>query len=75
MNVVLEFGQFKGHDLSDMEVPDSYIKWLASRGAYTLPGNRFETTWVVPIVVSINARREMERRGWKHNGDRWEKDE
>uniref|UniRef100_A0A6H1ZUX4 Uncharacterized protein n=1 Tax=viral metagenome TaxID=1070528 RepID=A0A6H1ZUX4_9ZZZZ len=71
----LDFGIYHGKELSDPSIPDDYVCWLSERGSYTLPGNRFETTWHVPIVVSINARREMEKRGWKHNGDRWKKDE
>jgi hypothetical protein len=73
--MILEFGQFKGHDLSDRAIPDDYMRWLADRGTYTLPGNRFETKWKVPILVCMEARREMERRGWEHDGDRWHKEE
>ena len=64
----IQFGQFRGHDLSDETVPVSYIRWLAKRGSYTEPGNRFKTTWKVPIVLSVEARREWERR----TGERWE---
>jgi hypothetical protein len=69
----LKFGRFKGMSLSDPAVPDTYVEWLAKRGSYTLQGNRFETTWKVPIVLSIEARREMEHRGYEHDGDRWRK--
>lgn len=61
--MILEFGTFKGRDLAD--IPDSYVRWLACRGTYSEPGNRFETKWKVPIDVSIHARREMERRGYQ----------
>ena len=71
--MILEFGAFKGRDLSDRVVPDSYIEFLAKRGSYSAPGNRFDATWKVPIVVSIEARREMEMRGYEHDGDRWRK--
>ena len=64
----LQFGQFKGRDINDEAVPLSYIHWLAKRGSYTEPGNRFVTTWKVPIVLSIEARREYERR----TGNRWQ---
>lgn len=70
--MILPFGSFCGKELSDRSVPDSYIRWLASRGSYHPPGNRFETTWKVPIDIAIHARREMERRGYRHDGDRWE---
>jgi hypothetical protein len=70
--MTLTFGSFKGRELSDPAIPDNYIRWLASRGAYYKPENRFETDWKVPIDVSIYARREMGRRGYRHNGERWE---
>jgi hypothetical protein len=73
--MILMFGTFKGHELSDMSVPDSYIRWLALRGSYQMPGNRFETKWKVPIDVSIHARREMERRGYHREGDRYIKED
>ena len=73
--MILEFGQFRGRKLSDLFVPITYIRWLAERGSYHLPGNRFETSWKVPIVVCIAARREMERRGWAHDGSKWVREE
>jgi hypothetical protein len=73
--LILTFGSFRGCKLSDKAIPDSYIRWLALRGSYTMPGNRFETKWKVPIVVSIEARREMENRGYKRVGDWYTKEE
>ena len=73
--MVIDFGKFKGKDLTDLSVPDTYIQWLALRGSYPMPGNRFEAKWKVPIVLSIEARREMERRGYRRDGDRYEKEE
>ena len=73
--MILEFGQYKDKDLSDPFVPLTYIRWLAERGSYHLPGNRFDATWQVPIVTCIEARREMEKRGWKHDGDKWMREE
>ena len=73
--IIIPFGAYKGKELSDQAVPDGYVKWMANRGAYTSPGNRFEPTWKVPIVLSIQARREMERRGYKHDGEHWKKGE
>lgn len=70
----LDFGKFKGHDLSDPAIPDDYMRWLADRGSYQEPGNRFVTMWKVPIVTCIEARRELEKRGWRHNGYRWKLD-
>lgn len=72
---MIDFGKFKGKELTDPSVPDTYIRWLALRGSYTMPGNRFETKWKVPIVLSIEARREMEKRGYRRDGDRYEKEE
>lgn len=71
--MILTFGTHKGKDLTDSNLPDGYIKWLAMRGSYPEPGNRFETKWKVPIVLSIEARREMERRGYRRVDDRYEK--
>lgn len=72
---MIDFGKFKGKELTDPSVPDTYIRWLALRGSYTIPGNRFGTKWKVPIVLSIEARREMEKRGYRRDGDRYEKEE
>lgn len=69
----IPFGHYKGKYLTDAAIPDGYIKWLALRGKYTDPRNRFETTWKVPIVLSIEARREMERRGYQRADDHYER--
>ena len=72
--MIIPFGRFKGFDISDhITVFDGYVKWMALRGTYSVPGNRFETKWKVPIAVSIEARREMERRGYKRVDDSYEK--
>jgi uncharacterized protein (DUF3820 family) len=65
--MTIPFGKFKGCELD--QVPDSYCRWLAMRGSFTNPMNRFETTWKVPISLSIEARREMERRGYQRVDD------
>jgi hypothetical protein len=70
----LLFGAFKGRDISDISVPDSYVQWLASRGRYDSKVNRFETAWKVPVDVWMEARQEMERRGYSHIGERFEKE-
>jgi len=70
--MILSFGTFKGIEIKD--VPDSYCQWLALRGSYTDPGNRFETKWKVPISISIEARREMERRGYRREDCRYIKE-
>ena len=68
----LDFGVHVGKELSDPSIPDDYMQWLASRGTYReKPGNRFETTWKVPVLVWMAAREEMERRGYTHIGERF----
>jgi len=67
----LQFGKYKGKILSDPTIPDDYMKWLASRGTYKNPANRFETSWKVPVDVWMQARVEMENRGWTHIGERF----
>lgn len=71
----LSFGAFEGHDLSDPVIPDKYVKFLASRATYRSKTNFFETAWKVPVNVWMAARIEMERRGWRHIGERFEKEE
>lgn len=75
-NPVLDFGIHRGKLLSDKSIPDSYISWLACRGSYQEPGNKYgDPRWKVPITISILARREMEARGWKRSGDKYYKEE
>ncbi len=69
--MTIPFGTYKGRELSDRTIPDSYIGWIAKRGSYQEPGNRFETRWKVPIDLSIEARREMENRGYRRINDQY----
>jgi hypothetical protein len=71
--MIIEFGKYKGFTLSDLSIPIEYIRWLASRGTYKSKTNRFETAWKVPVDVWMAARIEMERRGYRHIGERFEK--
>ncbi len=71
--MVLTFGTYKGRELSDPVIPDSYMMWLGSRGKYMDKNNRFETAWKVPVDVWMAARIEMERRGYRHIGERFER--
>ena len=71
--MTLDFGVHKGKELSDPSIPDDYVRWLGSRGKYLLTGNRFITSWKVPVPVWMEARMEMERRGYRHIGERFEK--
>ena len=73
--MIITFGKYKGFDLSDrITVPDGYVEWMALRASYPSPENRFETKWKVPIVLSIAARREMERRGYRRVDEHYERD-
>jgi len=67
-DTILNFGIYKGRSLSDLSIPLTYISWMAGRGKYADPNNRFEVAWKVPITLAILARREYERR----TGERWE---
>jgi len=67
LSTTINFGIHQGKQLSDPSVPLSYIRWIAKRGSYQEPGNRFETKWKVPIVLMVMARREWEIR----TGNRW----
>lgn len=72
--MTLAFGTFKGRELSDSSIPDSYIQWLASRGKYYKEKHSTEPTWKVPVGVWLAALTEIERRGYKIIGERFEKD-
>jgi len=66
-STIITFGIHSGKSLSDESIPISYIRWLAKRGSYKEPGNKFNTTWKVPITLMVLARREWENR----TGERW----
>ena len=70
--MILDFGTHVGKDLSDQTIPDDYMKWLSSRGKYASKKNRFEIAFKVPLDIWLAAREEMERRGYKLIGERWE---
>ena len=71
---VLDFGIHKGKVLSD--IPIDYLIWLALRGSYQAPGNRYgDASWKVPITISILARRECEARGYRRHGDKYYKED
>ena len=73
--MTLNFGVFRGHSISDPAIPDSYIKWLASRGKYYKEKHSTEPTWKVPTTVWLESLVEIERRGYKIIGDRFEKED
>lgn len=72
--MILSFGQCKGQSIQS--IPDGYCMWLA-KPVYS---NKFykslhstELNWKVPFDVKIAAREELERRGFKLIGERWER--
>jgi hypothetical protein len=71
---ILTFGIHQGKRLNDRSIPDDYMGWLALRGSYNEPGNRFEVKWKVPIDISICARREMEARGYQRVDSKYERE-
>ena len=73
--MILDFGIHKGKELSDLSIPDEYIKWLASRGKYKSKLNQFEYAWKLPIMVWLAALKEIEDRGYKIIGERFEKED
>ncbi len=71
----LTFGQYNGLPLCSPQIPDDYVAWVAGRGRYADENNRFETRWKVPIVLAVLARREMERREYRSDGEDFVKEE
>ena len=73
--LILDFGIHIGKQLSDPSIPDDYMGFLASDKEYYGKKNPFELTFRVPLKVYMAARQEMERRGYKRIGERWEKED
>ncbi len=71
--MILNFGTYKDRDLSDPVIPDIFMMWLGSRDKYMSKKTRFETAWKVPVDVWMAARVEMEKRGYRHIGERFER--
>jgi hypothetical protein len=72
--MVLLFGKCKGQDIR--EIPDDYCMWLAKpvySGKFYKSLHSTELKWKVPFEVKMAARRELELRGFKLIGERWEK--
>ena len=71
----LQFGKYKGRELESL-TDENYLMWLA-KPAY---GGKFykglhstDLTWKVPFDVKLAARAELEKRGYKLVGERFEK--
>jgi hypothetical protein len=72
--MILQFGQYKGMELTD--VPEPYIQWLGKptySGKFYLNSRSTELNWKVPWSVTVAARQILEARGYKLKGTRWEK--
>jgi hypothetical protein len=73
--MVLQFGKYRGKDLQVVS-DESYIMWLAKpvySGKFYKSLHSTELNWKVPFDVRVAARKELERRGYKLVGERWEK--
>ncbi len=70
--MVITFGKYEGRELST--VPDTYCKWLAKpvypREAYKSTYST-ERHWSVPAELTVEARKEMDKRGYDLKGRRW----
>jgi len=69
----LNFGIYKGYEISD--IPDeSYICWLAKpkySGKFYKSLHSTELNFKVPFLVIIEARKIVEKLGYKLNGETW----
>ncbi|MCE5211882.1 MAG: hypothetical protein LLG40_10045 [Deltaproteobacteria bacterium] len=75
--MVLTFGIHKGKKLSDPDIPDRYICWLAKpkySGMFYRSLHVTDLKWRVPWPVKEAARVEAERRGWTLSGETWAHD-
>ena len=73
--VVIEFGKYRGMPLREIS-DEGYLKWLAKpvySGKFYKSIHSTDLTWRVPFDVKIAAREELERRGYKLIGERFEK--
>jgi len=71
---IITFGQYKGHFYCNL--PDDYLQFLAKprySGKFYKSLHSMEKNWTVPLQAKIAAREELERRGFKLVGTRWER--
>lgn len=72
--MILPFGKCKGQSIRS--IPDDYCIWLAKpvySGKFYKSQHSTELNWKVPFDVKIAARKELEHRGFKLIGERWER--
>ena len=75
MRIILDFGKYKGKTITEVD-DDGYLQFLAKpiyTGKYYKSLHSTELNWKVPFNVKIAARAELERRGYKLIGERFEK--
>jgi Putative quorum-sensing-regulated virulence factor len=69
--MIIPFGKHKGKDVT--EVPHQYLQWAADPEAMNQTrGKPWDKPFKVPEELQLAARAELERRGFKKHGLRWE---
>jgi hypothetical protein len=71
----LPFGKYKGCALGSL-TDEKYLMWLAKpvySGKFYKSIHSTELNWKVPLEVKVMARVELEKRGYKLIGERWER--
>jgi len=72
--MIIPFGKYKWQPIRS--IPDDYCMWLSKpvySGKFYKSQHSTELKWKVPLDVKIAARGELERRGFKLIGERWER--
>jgi hypothetical protein len=72
--MTIHFGKYKGQNIQS--IPDDYCMWLSKpvySGKFYTCQHSTELKWKVPFDVKMAARKELERRGFKLIGERWER--
>ena len=74
MRTYLTFGKYNGLPLSDPSIPVEYLTWLAEPGGGRVYKNKHssDAKWKAPNGLWIEVRLELDRRGYKLVGSRWE---
>ena len=74
MKTYLNFGKYKGLTISDPSIPISYLAWLAAPGGGKVfnGDHTLDAKWKAPKGLWVLVRKELDRRGYKLVGSRWE---
>lgn len=70
--MLLTFGIHKGKELSTID--SDYLKWLSKpkySGKFYENSKSTELNWSVPFTVKLEARKELESRGYELIGETW----